>query len=69
MRKQIQVDSTVVVRLYDDREVEATITRIVGSVAGAKGSNRIRPHSLEDPETLSAFSQHKKVLDSMIWTP
>jgi hypothetical protein len=36
MRKQIQVGSTVVVRLYDGREVEATITKIVDSVAGRK---------------------------------
>jgi hypothetical protein len=36
MRKQIQVGSTVVVRLYDGREVEAKVTRIVDSVAGRK---------------------------------
>ena len=36
MRKQIQVGSTVVARLYDGREVEAKVTRIVDSVAGRK---------------------------------
>jgi len=36
VRKQIQVGSTVVVRLYDGREVEATITKIVDSVVGRK---------------------------------
>ena len=36
MRKQIQNGSTVVVRLYDGREVEARITRIVDSVVGRK---------------------------------
>ena len=36
MRKQIQVGSTVVVRLYDGREVEAKITKIIDSVAGRK---------------------------------
>jgi hypothetical protein len=36
MRKQIQIGSTVVVRLYDGREVEAKVTRIVDSVAGRK---------------------------------
>ena len=36
MRKQIQVGSIVVVRLYDGREVEAKITKIVDSVAGRK---------------------------------
>jgi predicted DNA-binding protein (MmcQ/YjbR family) len=36
MRKQIQVGSIVVVRLYDGREVEAKITAIVDSVAGRK---------------------------------
>jgi hypothetical protein len=36
MRKQIQIGSTVVVRLYDGREVEAKITRIVDSVEGRK---------------------------------
>jgi hypothetical protein len=34
MRKQNQVGATVVVRLYDGREVEAKVTRIVDSVAG-----------------------------------
>ena len=34
--KQINVGSTVVVRLYDGREVEAKITAIVDSVAGRK---------------------------------
>jgi hypothetical protein len=34
--KQIQVGSTVLVRLHDDREVEAKITKIVDSVAGRK---------------------------------
>jgi hypothetical protein len=36
VRKQIQVASTVVVRLYDGREVEAKIMAIVDSVAGRK---------------------------------
>jgi len=36
MRKQIEVGSTAVVRLYDGREVEAKITAIVDSVAGRK---------------------------------
>jgi hypothetical protein len=36
MRKQIQVGSTVFVRLYDGREVEAKVTAIVDSVAGRK---------------------------------
>jgi hypothetical protein len=34
--KQIQVGSTVLVRLHDDREVEAKVTKIVDSVAGRK---------------------------------
>jgi hypothetical protein len=34
--KQIDVGSTVLVRLHDGREVEAKITRIVDSVAGRK---------------------------------
>jgi hypothetical protein len=34
--KQIQVGSTVLVRLHDGREVEAKITKIVDSVAGQK---------------------------------
>src|ERR1700733_1503396 len=36
LRKNIQVGSTVVVRLYDGREVEAKITKIIDSVAGRK---------------------------------
>jgi hypothetical protein len=36
MPKQIQVGSTVLVRLHDDREVEAKVTKIVDSVAGRK---------------------------------
>jgi hypothetical protein len=36
VKKQIHVDSTVVVRLYDGREVEAKVTAIVDSVAGRK---------------------------------
>ena len=32
----VQVGSTVVVRRYDGREVEAKVTRIVESVAGRK---------------------------------
>jgi hypothetical protein len=36
MRKQFQVGSTVVARLYDGREVEAKITKIVDSVVGRK---------------------------------
>ena len=35
-RKQIQIGSTVVARLYDGREVEARILQIVDSVAGRK---------------------------------
>jgi hypothetical protein len=34
--KQSQVGSTVLVRLHDDREVEAKITKIVDSVVGRK---------------------------------
>lgn len=34
--KQIQVGSTVLVRLYDDREVEAKIMKIVDSILGRK---------------------------------
>ena len=36
VRKQIQVGSTVLVRLYNGREVVAKITAIVDSVAGRK---------------------------------
>jgi len=36
LREQIQIGSTVVARLYDGREVEAKVTRIVDSVAGRK---------------------------------
>ena len=36
MRKQIQVGSTVLVRLHDDREVEAKVTKIVDSVVGRR---------------------------------
>jgi hypothetical protein len=36
MRKQPQVGSTVVARLYDGREVEAKVTKIVDSVTGRK---------------------------------
>jgi hypothetical protein len=36
MRKQFQVGSTVVARLYDGREVEAKVTAVVDSVAGRK---------------------------------
>jgi hypothetical protein len=36
VRKQLQVGSTALVRLYDGREVEAKITAIVDSVAGWK---------------------------------
>ncbi len=36
LRKNIQVGSTVVVRLYDGREVEAKITAIVNGPAGQK---------------------------------
>ena len=36
VKKQVQVGSTVLVRLYDGREVEAKVTRIVDSVAGRK---------------------------------
>jgi hypothetical protein len=36
VRKQIQVGSTVVVRLYDGREVEAKITAIVNGPPGQK---------------------------------
>jgi hypothetical protein len=34
--KQIQVGSTVLVCLLDDREVEAKVTKIVDSVVGRK---------------------------------
>jgi hypothetical protein len=34
MPKLIAIGDTVTVRLYDDREVEAKITKIVDSVAG-----------------------------------
>jgi hypothetical protein len=34
--KQIQVGSTVLVRLHDHREVEAKLTKIVDSVVGRK---------------------------------
>jgi hypothetical protein len=34
--KQIQVGSAVLVRLHDDREVEAKVTKIVDSVAGRR---------------------------------
>jgi hypothetical protein len=36
MAKQITVGSTVLVRLYDGREVEAKITKIIDSVIGRK---------------------------------
>jgi hypothetical protein len=36
MRKQVQVGSTVVARLYDGREVEAKVTAIVNGPAGQK---------------------------------
>ena len=36
LRKNIQVGSTVVVRLHDGREVEAKVTKIVDSVLGRK---------------------------------
>ena len=36
MPKHIVVGQTVLVRLYDGREVEAKVTRIVDSVAGRK---------------------------------
>jgi len=34
--KQVQVGSAVLVRLHDDREVEAKVTKIADSVAGRK---------------------------------
>jgi hypothetical protein len=34
--KQIQVGSAVLARLYDGREVEAKVTKIVDSVVGRK---------------------------------
>jgi hypothetical protein len=50
MRKQIQVGSTVVVRLYDGREVEAKITAIVNSPAGQKIHIATGPYALKiDP--------------------
>ena len=36
MPKQVQVGSAVLVRLHDDREVEAKVTKIADSVAGRK---------------------------------
>jgi hypothetical protein len=46
MRKQIQVGSTVVARLYG-REVEAEITAIVDSVAGQKVHNAFGAFALK----------------------
>jgi hypothetical protein len=36
LRKQFQIGSTVVARLYDGREVEAKVTAIVNGPAGQK---------------------------------
>jgi hypothetical protein len=36
VKKKVHVGSSVVVRLYDGREVEAKITKIIDSVAGRK---------------------------------
>jgi hypothetical protein len=47
MRKQIQVGSTVVARLYDGREVEAKITAIVNGPAGQKVHIAFRAFALK----------------------
>jgi hypothetical protein len=49
--KQIQVGSTVLVRLHDDREVEAKVTKIVDSVAGRKVHIAIGAFALKLDET------------------
>jgi hypothetical protein len=36
VRRQIQVGSTILARLHDERSVEAKITKIVDSVAGQR---------------------------------
>jgi hypothetical protein len=36
VRKVLNIGATVLVRLYDGREVEAKITKIIDSVAGRK---------------------------------
>ena len=51
MPKQIQVGSTVLVRLHDDREVEAKITKIVDSVAGRKVHIQFGAFALKVDET------------------
>jgi hypothetical protein len=51
VRKQIQVGSTVVVQLYDGREVEAKVTRIEDSVAGRKVHISFGPYAFKVEET------------------
>jgi hypothetical protein len=47
MRKQFQVGSTVVVRLYDGREVEAKVTAIVKIVLKLAYKNAYLAHSAD----------------------
>jgi hypothetical protein len=50
VRKQVQVGSTVLVRLYDGREVEAKVTAIVNGPAGQKIHIATGPYALKiDP--------------------
>ncbi len=52
-RKQIQIGSTVVVRLYDGREVEAKVTAIVNGPAGQKVHIAFGAFALKiDPEQI-----------------
>jgi hypothetical protein len=41
LRKNVQVGSNVLVRLFDDREVDVRITKIIESVAGARFISRL----------------------------
>jgi hypothetical protein len=53
MRKQIQVGSTALVRLYDGRDVEAKITAIVNGPAGQKVHITFGAFALKiDPELI-----------------
>jgi hypothetical protein len=47
MRKQFQVGSTVVARLYDGREVGAKITTVVNGPAGQKVHNAFGAFALK----------------------
>jgi hypothetical protein len=50
VRKQVQVGSTVLVRLYDGREVEAKVAAIVNGPAGQKIHIATGPYALKiDP--------------------